>query len=97
LLGARKLDHEWFFPSDYDVLMAQHLVHGVDVWVNTRRRPWEASGNSGMNVLVNGGLNLSELRGWCAEAYSVGWAISDGHEHGDVPIAAREEVAGRVG
>ncbi len=73
------------FLSDYDVIMAEHLVQGVDVWVNTPRRPWEASGTSGMKVLVNGGLNLSELDGWWAEAYSpeVGWAIGDGQEHGD--------------
>jgi starch phosphorylase len=75
------------FLSDYDVLMAEHLVQGVDVWVNTPRRPWEASGTSGMKVLVNGGLNLSELDGWWAEAYSpeVGWAIGDEREHGDDP------------
>ena len=75
------------FLSDYDLLMAEHLVQGVDVWVNTPRRPWEASGTSGMKVLVNGGLNLSELDGWWAEAYSpeVGWAIGDGQEHGDDP------------
>jgi starch phosphorylase len=75
------------FLSDYDVLMAEHLVQGVDVWVNTPRRPWEASGTSGMKVLVNGGLNLSELDGWWAEAYTpeVGWAIGDGREHGDDP------------
>ncbi len=75
------------FLSDYDVLMAEHLVQGVDVWVNTPRRPWEASGTSGMKVLANGGLNLSELDGWWAEAYSpeVGWAIGDRREHGDDP------------
>lgn len=75
------------FLSDYDALMAEHLVQGVDVWVNTPRRPWEASGTSGMKVLVNGGLNVSELDGWWAEAYSpeVGWAIGDGREHGDDP------------
>ena len=75
------------FLADYDMLMAEHLVQGVDVWVNTPRRPWEASGTSGMKVLVNGGLNLSELDGWWAEAYSpeVGWAIGDGREHGDDP------------
>ena len=75
------------FLSDYDMLMAEHLVQGVDVWVNTPRRPWEASGTSGMKVLVNGGLNLSELDGWWAEAYSpeVGWAIGDGREHGNDP------------
>ncbi|KLU05344.1 Glycogen phosphorylase [Rhodopirellula islandica] len=75
------------FISDYDMLLTQHLVRGVDVWLNTPRRPWEASGTSGMKVLVNGGLNLSELDGWWAEAYSpdVGWAIGDGKEHGDDP------------
>ena len=75
------------FLSDYDLLMAEHLVQGVDLWLNTPRRAWEASGTSGMKVLVNGGLNLSELDGWWAEAYSpeVGWAIGDGLEHGDDP------------
>jgi starch phosphorylase len=75
------------FLSDYDLLMAEQLVQGVDLWVNTPRRPWEASGTSGMKVLVNGGLNLSELDGWWAEAYSpeVGWAIGDRREHGDDP------------
>ncbi len=75
------------FLSDYDALMAEHLVQGVDVWLNTPQRPWEASGTSGMKVLVNGGLNLSELDGWWAEAYSpkVGWAIGDGQEHGEDP------------
>ena len=75
------------FLSDYDLFMAEQLVQGVDVWVNTPRRPWEASGTSGMKVLVNGGLNLSELDGWWAEAYSpeVGWAIGDGREHGSDP------------
>lgn len=73
------------FLSDYDVFMAERLVQGVDLWLNTPRRPWEASGTSGMKVLVNGGLNLSELDGWWAEAYSpeVGWAIGDGREHDD--------------
>ena len=75
------------FLSDYDMLMAEHLVQGVDVWINTPRRPWEASGTSGMKVLVNGGLNVSELDGWWAEAYApeLGWALGDGQEHGDDP------------
>ena len=75
------------FLSDYDMLLTEHLVQGVDVWINTPRRPWEASGTSGMKVLVNGGINLSELDGWWAEAYTpeVGWAIGDGKEHGDDP------------
>jgi glycogen phosphorylase len=75
------------FLSDYDMQLTQRLVQGVDVWVNTPRRPWEACGTSGMKVLVNGGINLSELDGWWAEAYEpgLGWAIGDGQEHGDDP------------
>jgi starch phosphorylase len=75
------------FLSDYDMLLTEHLVQGVDVWINTPRRPWEACGTSGMKVLVNGGLNLSELDGWWAEAYlpDLGWAIGDGLEHGTDP------------
>jgi len=73
------------FLSDYDMLLTEHLVQGVDVWLNTPRRSWEASGTSGMKVLVNGGLNLSELDGWWAEAYTpdVGWALGDDQEHQD--------------
>jgi starch phosphorylase len=75
------------FLSDYDMRLTGHLVQGVDVWINTPRRPWEACGTSGMKALVNGGINLSELDGWWAEAYSpeVGWALGDGGEHGDDP------------
>jgi len=80
------------FLSDYDMLLTERLVQGVDVWLNTPRRPWEACGTSGMKVLVNGGINLSELDGWWAEAYTpeVGWALGDGREHGDDP--ARDAV-----
>ena len=60
------------FLEDYDISLAQELVQGVDVWINTPRRPWEACGTSGMKVLVNGGLNLSTLDGWWEEAYSPG-------------------------
>jgi glycogen phosphorylase len=99
-LAGQKLIQEWvsfirqpevrrhaIFLSDYDMHLTEHLVQGVDVWINTPRRPWEASGTSGMKVLVNGGLNLSELDGWWAEAYApeVGWALGDGQEHGDDP------------
>ena len=75
------------FLSDYDMLLSEYLVQGVDVWINTPRRPWEACGTSGMKVLVNGGLNLSELDGWWAEAYTpeVGWALGDGQEHDNDP------------
>ena len=73
------------FLSDYDMQLTERLAQGVDVWLNTPRRPWEACGTSGMKVLVNGGLNLSELDGWWAEAYvpDLGWAIGDGQEHGN--------------
>ncbi len=82
------------FLSDYDMQLTKRLVHGVDVWINTPRRPWEACGTSGMKVLVNGGLNLSELDGWWAEAYApnAGWALGDGREHGDDPRVDAEEA-----
>jgi starch phosphorylase len=84
------------FLSDYDMQLTERLVQGVDVWLNTPRRPWEACGTSGMKVLVNGGLNFSELDGWWAEAYApdLGWALGDGQEHGDDPAwdAAEAEM-----
>lgn len=80
------------FLEDYDIALAQELVQGVDLWINNPRRPWEACGTSGMKVLANGGLNLSELDGWWAEAYTpeVGWAIGNGEEHGDGEWDRRE-------
>jgi starch phosphorylase len=88
------------FLSDYDMLLTEQLVRGVDVWINTPRRPWEACGTSGMKVLVNGGINLSELDGWWAEAYTpaVGWALGDGKEHGEDPSndAAEAEALYRL-
>ncbi len=82
------------FLSDDDMILTEQLVQGVDLWINTPRRPWEASGTSGMKVLVNGGLNLSELDGWWAEAYSpeVGFALGDRREHGDDPSWDRAEA-----
>jgi starch phosphorylase len=82
------------FLADYDVKMTERLVQGVDVWLNTPRRPWEASGTSGMKVLVNGGINFSELDGWWAEAYApeVGWALGDGREHDDDPAWDAKEA-----
>ena len=74
------------FLSDYDMITAEYLVQGVDLWINTPRRPWEACGTSGMKILVNGGLNLSELDGWWAEAYrpEVGWSLNGlESEHAD--------------
>jgi starch phosphorylase len=82
------------FLEDYDIALAQQLVQGVDLWLNTPRRPWEASGTSGMKILVNGGLNLSELDGWWAEGYAsdLGWAIGDGREHNADPRYDAEEA-----
>lgn len=84
-ISHAQLFHRVVFIEDYDMALAAELVQGVDVWLNTPRRPWEASGTSGMKVLVNGGLNCSELDGWWAEAYEqgIGWAIGDGQEHGN--------------
>jgi starch phosphorylase len=89
-IGELGVTSQVFFLSDYDMLLAEQLVGGVDVWINTPLRPWEASGTSGMKVLVNGGLNLSQLDGWWDEAYEpdVGWAVGDRREHGDA--AARD-------
>jgi starch phosphorylase len=86
-IRRNELNPPVIFLSDYDMHVSENLIQGVDVWMNTPRRPWEASGTSGMKVLVNGGLNLSELDGWWAEAYNpeVGWALGDGNEHGDDP------------
>jgi starch phosphorylase len=74
------------FIEDYDMNVARHLVQGVDVWLNNPRRPLEASGTSGQKVVLNGGLNLSVLDGWWAEAYdgSNGFAIGLGETHSAV-------------
>lgn len=81
--------------EDYDIPLAQALVQGVDLWLNNPRRPWEASGTSGMKVLVNGGLNISILDGWWAEAYEpgIGWALGDALEHeGEGDVKDAEEL-----
>jgi len=73
------------FVEDYDFGMARHLVQGCDVWLNTPRRPFEACGTSGQKVILNGGLNLSVLDGWWAEAYDGenGFAIGEDYVHSD--------------
>src|SRR5487761_1448822 len=63
------------FLTDYDMHVTEQLVQGVDVWINTPRPPWEACGTSGMKILVNGGLNLSELDGWWAEGLHAGGGL----------------------
>ena len=71
------------FIEDYDINVGRHLVQGVDVWLNNPRRPLEACGTSGQKVVLNGGLNLSILDGWWAEAYDGlnGFAIGMGETH----------------
>jgi glycogen phosphorylase len=68
------------FLDNYDVEVARFLVQGSDVWMNTPRRPQEASGTSGMKATLNGALHLSELDGWWDEAYApgMGWALGEG-------------------
>lgn len=76
------------FLEDYDINLARYLVQGVDVWLNNPRRPLEASGTSGQKVVLNGGLNLSVLDGWWAEAFDGqnGFAIGDGLIHANQDI-----------
>jgi starch phosphorylase len=73
------------FIEDYDMIVARYLVQGVDVWLNTPRRPHEASGTSGMKATANGALNMSVLDGWWDEGYTpeTGWAIGHGEEYTD--------------
>ena len=73
------------FIEDFDINVARHLVQGVDLWLNTPLRPHEACGTSGQKALLNGGLNLSILDGWWAEAYDSanGFAIGSGGEDSD--------------
>jgi len=84
------------FLEDYDLGVARHLVQGVDVWLNTPRRPMEASGTSGMKVAFNGGLNMSVLDGWWCEGYkgNNGWAIGKGEVYDDIEY--QNEVEGRA-
>jgi len=83
------------FVEDYDINVCRHLVQGVDVWLNNPRRPLEASGTSGEKVVLNGGLNLSVLDGWWAEAYdgANGFAIGKGTSHISDEINDRRDAA----
>jgi starch phosphorylase len=80
-----KFRHKIVFLEDYDLTVARYMVQGVDVWLNTPRRPMEASGTSGMKAAANGVLNLSVLDGWWPEAYAsgTGWPIGWGEEYDD--------------
>jgi starch phosphorylase len=83
------------FLEDYDIDVGRHLVQGVDLWVNNPRRPLEACGTSGQKVVLNGGLNLSILDGWWAEAYDGlnGFAIGGGETHTSVELHDRRDAA----
>lgn len=76
------------FIENYDFNVCRHLVQGVDAWINVPRRPLEACGTSGQKVAVNGGLNISILDGWWAEAYdgANGFVIGNGSEHSNWDI-----------
>lgn len=85
LSGQEHFRRRVVFLEDYGMATARYLVQGCDVWLNTPRRPHEASGTSGMKAAANGVLNVSTLDGWWAEAYSfdVGWAIGRGEVYDD--------------
>jgi glycogen phosphorylase len=83
-----KFRDKFVFVEDYDINVGRHFVQGVDVWLNNPRRPLEASGTSGQKVVLNGGLNLSILDGWWAEAYDGmnGFAIGSGRTHSNMSV-----------
>ncbi len=88
LMRDPKFRDKFVFVEDYDINVGRHFVQGVDVWLNNPRRPLEASGTSGQKVVLNGGLNLSILDGWWAEAYDGmnGFAIGTGRTHSNLNI-----------
>jgi starch phosphorylase len=105
LMRNPRFEDKFVFVEDYDINVGRYFVQGVDVWLNNPRRPLEASGTSGQKVVLNGGLNLSVLDGWWAEAYDGmnGFAIGTGRTHSDMNVhdtrdgedlyrALREEV-----
>lgn len=93
---ASHLRKKIVFIENYDMNVARYLVEGCDIWLNNPRRPFEASGTSGMKVIANGGLNLSVLDGWWDEAYSyeVGWKIGNGEEYSDLDY--QDEIESRL-
>ncbi len=88
LMRNRQFADKFVFVENYDMNVGRHFVQGVDLWLNNPRRPLEASGTSGQKVVLNGGLNLSVLDGWWAEAYDGlnGFAIGTGRTHSNVDI-----------
>jgi starch phosphorylase len=88
MMRDQKFQNKFVFIEDYDINVGRYLVQGVDVWLNNPRRPLEASGTSGQKVVLNGGLNLSVLDGWWAEAYDGlnGFAIGSGRTHTNMDV-----------
>jgi glycogen phosphorylase len=88
LMRDSQFADRFVFVEDYDINVGRHFVQGVDVWLNNPRRPLEASGTSGQKVVLNGGLNLSVLDGWWAEAYDGfnGFAIGTGRTHSNISM-----------
>jgi starch phosphorylase len=88
MMRDSKFANKFAFIEDYDINVGRFLVQGVDVWLNNPRRPLEASGTSGQKVVLNGGLNLSVLDGWWAEAYDGqnGFAIGTGRTHSNMDV-----------
>ncbi|WP_263351536.1 alpha-glucan family phosphorylase [Acidicapsa acidisoli] len=93
LMRDSEFADKFVFVEDYDINVGRHLVQGVDVWLNNPRRPLEASGTSGQKVVLNGGLNLSVLDGWWAEAYDGlnGFAIGTGRTHSNMDVHDRRD------
>jgi starch phosphorylase len=93
LMRHSQFAERFLFVEDYDINVARYLVQGVDVWLNNPRRPLEASGTSGQKVVLNGGLNLSVLDGWWAEAYDGlnGFAIGTGRTHSNMDVHDRRD------
>jgi starch phosphorylase len=88
LMGHPDFAGKVLFLEDYDISLGRHLVQGVDLWMNSPRRPLEACGTSGQKVVLNGGLNLSVLDGWWAEAYDGlnGFSIGEGETHTSIDV-----------
>lgn len=90
--------HSIVFLENYDMKISSYMLQGTDVWLNTPRRPKEASGTSGMKVIYNGGLNASILDGWWAEAYEpgVGWAIGAGEIYPPEQADLQDEIEAKA-
>jgi starch phosphorylase len=93
MMRDAEFSEKFVFIEDYDINVGRFLVQGVDVWLNNPRRPLEASGTSGQKVVLNGGLNLSVLDGWWAEAYDGrnGFAIGKGRTHSNMDVHDRRD------